>query len=537
MPESQSLGPAINAPLGYRTVGGAAWGVAQVVFGKLLQFLSLLILASFVTPEQFGAAAIAISISTFAPILNPTAVGDYLVQRARAPQGSLRGVVWSGVGISIAGGVLLTAIAPWAASSYGSAAIAAPLMFIAWKPLADMLAVVPQSRLRSDLRFKRIAVIDSSVLLGTTALSIVLALAGAGALSIIVPLVLASTLRALAYSLSARSSPAPGAEADSPASGGLSQVGFAVVAGIFLVGSAQYVHTALNAVDWTMVGWLLNPAEAGLYYFAWNLSIQSNAVLASQLGQTLQPILGRLVDEPKRMAYGYIRALRLLAAVAVPVSLLQAAVSGPLFHVLFGEKWDSARGVFMVLSCGQAVAFAVGPTMAVIKAQGRWLLLLVTQVIQLAFVVVTMLLMSRAGGAPERDGSTLILMAAASSLQYFVFCPLVAWLAVRRSGARVLGLFKAFYVPMLAALPGAAAVFLACEALDARGIPWQLTLVCVGGLVGVLSYGAAIRFVDPVLWADFAALSQSMRRRIAGYLGRRVGGTPGTGQASPADRK
>jgi lipopolysaccharide exporter len=527
----------VNAPLGYRTVGGATWGVAQTLLAKALQFASLLTLASFVSAEEFGAAAIAISISTFAPVLNPTALGDYLVQRSRVSGGFNRGIVRSGFASGIAGAVMMSSLAPVVAQFYGSSTVLEPLLFIAWKPLVDMLAVVPQSRLRSELRFKLIALIDSAVLLVTTTVSIALAFAGFGAISIVVPLVLASAQRAAVYSLAIARRVGGSPECVREGAPITDGTGSPMILSVLVVAAAQYVHTALNVVDWTLVGWLLSPTAAGLYYFAWNLSIQGNAVLASQLGQTLQPILGQLADEPKRMAYGYIRSLRLLAGVAIPISLFQAAVSGPLFDLLFGDKWDGARGVFIVLSFGQAAAFAVGPTLAVFKAQGRWKLLLATQMAQLVFVIGAVLLPSIIQGGPGDSDRQVIWIASVSAIQHFLFCPLGAWLAVRPTGARVRGLFLAFHVPLLAAFPGALGAFFVCEVVDPASTFGQLLLVAGAAALVLCSYAAIVWAIDFTLWAELTSLGKSLSRRTAAFIRRNVGQAVSADQTSATDSK
>jgi len=69
---------------------------------------------------------------------------------------------------------------------------------------------------------------------------------------------------------------------------------------------------------------------------------------------------------------GDIGASRILALVVLPPSFLQTAISGPVLHLLFGDKWTRAVPLLQILSIG--LAFEVVPCVAgaLLNAKGRF---------------------------------------------------------------------------------------------------------------------------------------------------------------------
>lgn len=500
-----------SASLMVPAVSGAVWGSAQVLVSKGLQFTGMLVLAWFVSQEELGVASIALSISTFVVLLNPIALGDYLIQRTPLAIPAIRSVLVVGCVAGIISGVVVTVAAPQIGAVWASTGVVLPLVILAWKPLADTLAIVPQAVLRYKLRFKEIAFIDIVSLALGTSVSVGLALAGMGAVSIVAPLLVTALLRAAAYS-----SLLKGTQSHRGADRNLGSSKWHEPShqGLVLLLAAQYVHSIVNIVDWPIVGAFRSASDLGLYYFAWNLSIQGNTVLSSQFGQTLQPVLVRMRAEPGRQGAAFIRALRVLGAVAVPVSLMQAALAIPLFHLLFGTKWDMACLGFMALSIGQAFAFSIGPVLAVIKAQGRFTLLLSSQLLQLGFAIAVMTATAWLTVSTQQSSLAIGLLAIASASQFVLFCPFLAWLAAKPLGVSPFQIFRVFATPFLAALPIAVGVWVVAGWADTFG-PFARAVVCVvSPIVGAAVYYNTLKWIDKELCRELLEITLSISRTI-----------------------
>ena len=89
------MGRGVPASLMERLVGiGVTWKLAGQVAIQLIRLLTVAVLARLLTPADYGAAAIAIVLATFAPTVADMGIGSALVQAetrhewfARLPSG------------------------------------------------------------------------------------------------------------------------------------------------------------------------------------------------------------------------------------------------------------------------------------------------------------------------------------------------------------------------------------------------------------------------------------------------------------------
>ncbi|MEY3021975.1 MAG: hypothetical protein RIS86_1173, partial [Planctomycetota bacterium] len=355
------------------TQRGSLWMSAQALLNKLASAASMLLVAKALTPAELGLGQLTVSIVNFMTIVPPIVMCDVLV----ANQARLAGVVRRGARIAGVTGLLtaivLAASSPLVASAfpeYPATELALLITALGFRALANALGTTPAAVLRSELRYRTIVLLDGGVQLGSTVLTLVLAIAGAGASAIVAPYLVGSIVRSAAYAWAARDLRRRGIGPSGPEESGEAPP---PIGRQFLVGSlAQYVHTAVVALPMLALGALSDDLETGLFGFAMLLAIQSTTVIAFQLGVVLQPVFGRLGHDPERQVAAYAKALRTLGFVSVPLSVLQAAIAEPLFALLFSPKWDGALRTFQILSVSQCFQFALAPTLSVIKAQARF---------------------------------------------------------------------------------------------------------------------------------------------------------------------
>ena len=139
--------------------GGAISVVARAIQG-VIQIGSALVLARFLTPEDYGLVAMVTAVVGFAPVLSDLGTRDAVVQKDHLTSGEVSTLFWltAGVGCSLA--LLTAASGPLIATFYGdprlsNIALAASLTFIAAALLSQ-----PQALLRRAGLFRELAIID-----------------------------------------------------------------------------------------------------------------------------------------------------------------------------------------------------------------------------------------------------------------------------------------------------------------------------------------------------------------------------------------
>jgi O-antigen/teichoic acid export membrane protein len=483
------------------TVSGTAWTAALSAANKAITAGATYVIARQLAPDQYGMAGVATSVACALVVITPQSASDVVSSRVGVGMTGRDAsrVAWP---LGIAMSVLFLAATLPAARLYGKypAADFVPLLVaLALRPVLEAWTVGPLTDLRLQMRFRSLALSDGATQAAATLLTVVMAVAGFGAMSLIAPQVAAVAVRAVAYrAMLERPSPDTGMPR--------SLLGPSV-----LLGLGQYAHNFLFVMDVLVLGAVASEEQSGYFTFAFMLSSQANAVISFQIGAVLQTALGKLASDPVRQAAAYLRALRSMAIVAIAICSLQAALGELLFSVVFDIRWRPAALVFAWLSIAQAFFFAAAPTMALLKAQGRFRLYLAWQVIQAVVSVPVFALLAARGGAIYVATGTAVLWAASLTI--------VACVACRAGGVPAWKTLEALYRPWVAALVVAVPVHFAAANLPHMPFAPGLATVVALALAGVVAALTLNRLTYPAAWIDFQGVVQQLAARGKGKMG------------------
>ena len=162
----------------------------------------MLVIAHFLSPDDFGVAATALAFSALVYVMPLTAMGDVLLAHpARiellAPTALRLSWIMAALGTCVIVGSIPLALRWY--ESYPAASLGGLLAVLAMRPVMQSLSVVPHANLRLGFRFRAIAMIDGVLQFVATLLSVVLAGMGARAASLVVPQILNQAGRAVGY--------------------------------------------------------------------------------------------------------------------------------------------------------------------------------------------------------------------------------------------------------------------------------------------------------------------------------------------------
>lgn len=354
-----------DAGLAHKTVRGLAWFLVNVVLGKGLAFVSFIVLGWVLSKEDFGVYASAFALAAFAQVFRDGGVTYLLPQRGEAEYQRIAGpVFWMAAAFNVAVAAAL-AIAAWpAAAYYNDHRIAWILWIIAVAvPLntpATVFAAVLQMRLRFDAA-SRIGIASSIV---RNVSIVILALAGAGPLSFVIPLVLVALVEGTMGYLAVREAVwlrRPDLHLWREL---FSASRWLILTVIANAGINQGAYLALSLVA--------NSRVVGLFFFAYQLVLQIDALLNFAVGFVLLGAFAKIKDSEQRQQAAAVRAARALSLIATPATIGLAVVAGPLERLVWGGKWSEA--VFAIqaiaLFCAWRIVFAI-PASAT-QARGLW---------------------------------------------------------------------------------------------------------------------------------------------------------------------
>jgi O-antigen/teichoic acid export membrane protein len=167
-------------------LSGFAWSVATSVLVQLSRVVFAVMLARFLTPSEYGIAAMALVFSALALAFADLSLGVGLVQRAEITEADRSTVFWTSAGV----GVLLTlagiAAAGPLASFYGEPDVQPLFIALSLSFVITSLGATHAALLHRAMDFRSIGIrVGSSTLVGG-AVGVSLAAAGFGAWALIV---------------------------------------------------------------------------------------------------------------------------------------------------------------------------------------------------------------------------------------------------------------------------------------------------------------------------------------------------------------
>jgi PST family polysaccharide transporter len=224
--------------------------------------------------------------------------------------------------------------------------------------------------------------------------------------------------------------------------------------------------------------------------------------------------LSRLRLEPQRQMAAFFSGARVLAAVALPVCLVQAALADPGVRTIFKAKWYPAIPLVQVLSAGMALRVLAWPSLSLLLGQGRYRTFVAVQGVGATIF----LLMIAAAGALSDSPHAAMAVAVAAAIYFTVEGPVSMLIATRPGGRGWSGVWEVYARPLAVGLAAAVAGWVVSSFIPASDRWGQLARLAAGGLAATLVYTFCLRRFGPDLWDQIVA---RLRR------------TPGTG-ASPA---
>ena len=484
-------------------VRGSLWLSAQWLLNKIATAGATLLIVYFVSPQQYGIAVTALAIAGYLRFAPPEVLGQVLIARGRHIDlltAAARRLSW---GIGAAGTVLTLASIPIVLHiyrDYPRAWLGGLLVVLGGLPLLSAAVVVPLTALQRALQFRRIAFLEGTLQLAATSLSVAFAAVGGGAASLVVPQIVKEGARALLYRR----------RQEARRTRRFQWVAARLLLRDYLMATAGvYLHGALVGLEVLFLGFRAGEYEAGLFGFGFTLAIQMTRVFTARIGVVLQSTFAKLGEDRGRQVEGLLRAQRVLGAVCVPFALVQVVVATPFFELILPEKWGSAVPVFQLLSIAQAFHFAAAPSMAGLKAQRRFGMLVIWQGAQ-TLVAIPLYWWAAADGA--------VAIAIASAAMWSISAPIGTWLCARADGFPTFRrTANVFLRPWIVNGPLFGGGYLVVGWLEQWGTTGKVVAVAAIGPTLLVAALAVSWFTDP----DFRAVAGRTLRWIRASIGRR----------------
>lgn len=340
-----------EVPLKLRIARTLKWNTVDRLASQALYGVVGIVLANVLSQEDFGLAGAVAIFQTFAIIFADSGFGAALLQKKDPTQEDYSTVFWFNLIVSVSIYWILWLCAPSIAHLFHDDLRLIPLsraMFLTF--VLNALAIVQTNQLMKRMDVKMIAISNLVAQIAGGILGIVLALSGYGAWALVWQSVSLAGIKTGMLWLTGHWVPTCWIKPDSFRQ--IWRIGLSVF-------SSSMLNMAFQNLYSFVIGVFYSLRQLGVYSQADKWSKMGTSSLSQVLTSSFVPLLSKVQDSPDDFRRYVGKINRMTAFVLFPAMMGLTIVGTPLFHTLFGNKWDEAiilfqilnvRGIFLVLT-------------------------------------------------------------------------------------------------------------------------------------------------------------------------------------------
>ncbi len=344
-------------------------------------------MARILGPSEFGAFAVATVALLAVLSFNDLGVSLAIVRWRGDPLLIAPTVSTISVATSTILTIVVVVLAPWFSAVMGAPEATSVVRVMSLAILINSLVAVPAALLQREFQQKRRMVADQLNIWVGAAISLLLAVAGYGAMSLGVGRIAGTVLSAVMLLIWSPTRLRFGFDpkiARDLVRFGLPLAGSSVV--LFAAGYADQIST----------GALLGATALGYYVLAANLSSWPVAIFSQPLRAVSSAAFARLQEENDVRRAAFLQTARLLTTVTIPLCLLLGGAASQVVQLLYGAVWEPAADALMFLGIAAATRIffelaydylvVEGRTISLMIIQALWLILLIPALVTGAWV-------------------------------------------------------------------------------------------------------------------------------------------------------
>jgi PST family polysaccharide transporter len=476
------LNPGDPPGLARRAARGAAWIGFSFGATQLIAIANNVLLARMLSPQDFGVVAMANLLLAFVGPFHDSGLQPAFVARKDAIRESAATIAWStpitGLGVCIVAALA----APLAGWLFARPDVVPVMRVLALTFVLNGLSVAPLAVISKEMAFrsKALVAISSAVVEGVCGIS--LALRGAGYWSLVGAQLARTTVTAVAAWWLAPWKPVGRFAWQRFRE--MASFGRHIVAGNLLGFVGSYL-------DNIVVGRWLGAEALGLYGTAFRWGRLPPEAVSTTVTQVVFPSYVAVRDDAGRLKAAYLRVLRAVSTLALPVSLGLLLTAPVLVGTLYPPRWEGMVAPLQIFAVFGLVNAIVATTADVFKAVNRPAWIPGLAAVHLPVLILSLWLLTPYGPA---GAATALLVAAVASGTVALIAALrilhvspaevAAALWPQALATAIMGVVVSALRPTLAALPGP---------------------VVLAGLAacGVSVYTAALYLVGRERWYEF----------------------------------
>ncbi|UOQ45392.1 lipopolysaccharide biosynthesis protein [Halobacillus salinarum] len=344
-----------------KTVSGLVWMFSGSSVQIFLQFLVNIFLARLLTPSEFGIAGMATIVISFSTIVSMVGVGQALIQRKVLNDAHINTAFTISIVINTILAVGIFFFSNSIATFFDTPKLGNVLEILSVTFVIQGVSTVAESLLQRKLEFKLIAKIQMASFLVYGFSGLLLAAFSYGYWSLVLASVLQITFKSLISIIK------------QPHSKKI-KINISALKELLYFGGGLSLAKLSNQIalqgDNLIVGRFLGAGALGLYGRAYQLMVMPANLFGQVLNKVLFPSMSKLQSDNDRLKGIYEKGISVISILVLPLTVVFIVLAKEIILVLFGEKWVSLEGPFIVLSMGMLFRSSYKISDSLAKAKG-----------------------------------------------------------------------------------------------------------------------------------------------------------------------
>lgn len=329
--------------LGKKALKGTVWATADRFGGMVLQFVVNLVLANLLLPSDFGTVGV---LAIFIAVSQTVIDGGFasaLIQRKEPTDIDYSTIFFWNLGFSLLLYGVLFVASPFIAGYFSMPVLRDVLRVISLNLVISALAQMQLVRMKRELAFKRLAVVNLTSYIVASVIAIVMAFRGFGVWSLVAMTVINQAMVTGLYWILNRWHPVAVFSMKSFRS----LFGF----GGYLL-AASILHEICRNLQGVIIGKRFSAADMGYYSQAYKLDQVTSYSIPQVLVQVLFPVFSNIQNDRERLVEMTLLGMRVIAAVVFPLLIVLMIVAEPLVVTLYRDVWLPCVPYFRILCVG-----------------------------------------------------------------------------------------------------------------------------------------------------------------------------------------
>jgi len=351
--------PAVNAKSVTRNVG---WSVLSKTGTFGLKFVTVPILARILSPEEFGAVAVALALVQFLAMIGGAGFASGLVIQPEEDMETIHSVFWTNLAISVVMALAVFFSADYFAALFGAPEAGHLLQIMSLLIPLQLTGDVAYALLARRMQFSRDALWTMISESAGALIAVGLALLGFGVWALIAQLFVSALIRLVGLYAVSRYSPRFIFRPRRVLSLGRFSVG--------MMGSEMANFITFQS-PMVVISRYLGLSDAGAYSAANRFSSIPNQVVLSAVMGVLFPAFSSMMHDRERRLQALMLSTQVTTVLLAPMMFGLWALAEPGMRVLFGEQWAPAWRVLALLSLSKGILTPCSTYIPYLKGIGR----------------------------------------------------------------------------------------------------------------------------------------------------------------------